>query len=95
MSKKDKKKVELPRIRLGGIYKDAISGWVGVAASMHIYLNGCVRYELSGADKDGKPIGYIFDAEQIVTIDDEPVETVSTHGGPRDSDTIDQRAVEA
>jgi hypothetical protein len=32
-------------------------------------MNGCVRIELSGADKDGKPDGYVVDIQQIEEVE--------------------------
>jgi hypothetical protein len=32
-------------------------------------VNGCVRFELAGADKDNKPTDYIFDQQQILWAD--------------------------
>ncbi len=75
-------------ITLGTTYKDKISGWTGVATARYEYLYGCVRIELSGCDKDGKPTGFVFDEEQIVDVEDAPVAPTSKHGGPRDSAPI-------
>lgn len=56
-------------IVLGQTYRDRVSGWTGVAVARHEYLNGCVRYELAASDKDGKPESFVFDEQQIVSID--------------------------
>lgn len=52
-------------IKLGKKYRDRVSGWEGIATARYEYMNGCVRVELSGADKDGHPKGHVFDSEQI------------------------------
>lgn len=76
------------KIKMGRIYKDSVSGWVGMAVSKHKYMNGCVRWELAGANKEGKPTGYVFDEQQIVQVDDQPVTATATAGGPRDHDPV-------
>lgn len=73
------------KMKMGRVYKDSISGWVGTATAKIKYLNGCVRWQLDGANQDGKPTGYIFDEQQIVEVDTEqPVTVQATAGGPRD-----------
>lgn len=86
------------RINLGDRAKDVVSGWEGVVCSRHEYLNGCVRFMIEGADKDGKPEGFVFDEQQVVVIEHNAVtpirapELTSTEtvpppartGGPRD-----------
>lgn len=52
-------------IELGDFVADVVSGWEGTAVARHEYLNGCVRWEISGTDKDGKPEGFVFDQQQI------------------------------
>jgi len=54
---------------LGQKYRDSVSGWVGVATARYEYMNGCVRIELSGADKDGKPDGYVVDIQQVEEVE--------------------------
>lgn len=75
---------------LGRKYRDVVSGWEGVATARYEYLNGCVRYEIAGADKDGKPESFIFDVEQLVAVDAPPVVTApaSPTGGPRSSKPV-------
>lgn len=62
----------LDDIVLGHYYRDAVSGWVGVATSRYEYLNGCVRVCLD-AMKDGKPEGQVFDWQQLQRLDRPPV----------------------
>jgi len=75
------------KIVLGETYRDKVSGWTGIAVAKLIYLNGCVRFQLGGKDKDGMPKDYIFDQEQL-----EPAKGPSIpqekepHGGDRSSE---------
>ena len=68
----------------GDRVRDEVSGWEGVATAKYLYQNGCVRYEVNGADKDGKPDGFVFDEQQLVVIEArrQPAPLAST-GGPR------------
>lgn len=70
---------------LGNRYRDAVSKWEGVATARYEYMNGCVRVELSGCDKDGKPDSFAFDVEQVEPVDAPPVERSNPKptGGPR------------
>lgn len=43
--------------------RDTVSGWKGKVISEYRYHNGCLRYEVAGADKDGKPES--FDIETV------------------------------
>lgn len=72
-------------LTLGNRYSDPISGWEGTATARYEYLNGCVRVELSGADKDGKPDAYVFDVQQLVAVDQPSAATVERResGGPQ------------
>lgn len=75
-------------ITFGRIYRDVVSGWQGVATAEYRYMNGCIRVELSGKDKDGKPDSFVFDIEQIaLLVHEEPVLVVDAQptGGPRDN----------
>lgn len=55
-------------LRFGRVYKDLVSGWEGTMTARYEYANGCVRVELSSADKDGYPKGHVFDVEQIALV---------------------------
>lgn len=69
-------------IELGKKYKDTVSGWEGIATLRLEFLNGCIRYELSGKDKDGAPQGHVFDEEQLLLVDDPtPVVAAPTRTG--------------
>lgn len=74
-------------IELGKKYKDTVSGWEGIATLRLEFLNGCIRYELSGKDKDGAPQGHVFDEEQLLLVEDElaplVVATPTRTGGDR------------
>lgn len=84
-------------IALGSKARDIVSGWEGIVTARYEYLNGCVRYEIGGKDKDGKPDQYVFDAQQIRVIAEPDVELVPRPvvvppparseriGGPRDN----------
>jgi hypothetical protein len=49
--------------------KDEVSGFEGVCTARYDYINGCIRVEMSGKDKDGKPEGFIFDQQQVLWAD--------------------------
>lgn len=70
---------------LGGRYRDHVSGWEGTATARYEYMNGCVRIEISGADKDGKPESFVFDVQQIEPVEPQLAEPATTQatGGPR------------
>lgn len=54
------------RLKLGKKYRDDVSGFGGVATAEYTFLNGCIRYQLTGESKDGKaPEELIFDIEQL------------------------------
>jgi hypothetical protein len=76
-------------IELGKRGRDSVSGWEGVLTARYEYMNGCVRYELSSKDKDGKPQGYVFDEQQIEMVEAEPVPTQPRRtGGARGSSPV-------
>jgi len=56
-------------VTLGERYRDVVSGWEGVATARYEYMNGCVRIEISGSDKDGKPESFVFDVQQIEAVE--------------------------
>jgi len=72
-------------MKLGDKCRDVISGWEGIATGRYEYLNGCVRWEISAADKDGKPEGFVFDEQQIMVVTEMTGRVASTPptGGPR------------
>lgn len=79
------------QFELGASARDRVSGWAGVITGRYEYLNGCERYEISGTDKDGKPEGFVFDAQQVevtaapaAELVRQP-ELVRRTGGPRDA----------
>lgn len=78
------------KITLGKKYRDTVSGYTGIATARYEYLNGCIRYELSGADKDGKPEHFVFDEQQIVAVVAPDVERAPARrtGGPRDNTPV-------
>lgn len=90
----------MDNIELGDQVKDVVSGWEGLATARYDYLNGCVRWEIAGADKDGKPDSYVFDQQQIQIMEKgrfkEPNSIMTgvigkrqrSTGGPRDNAPI-------
>jgi hypothetical protein len=71
-------------LKLGSKARDTVSGWEGTLTARYEYMNGCVRYEVSASDKDGKPEAFVFDQQQIEMIEEKapPAEPKPT-GGPR------------
>lgn len=73
--------------------KDVVSGFEGAVIARYDYINGCVRLEVAGTDKDGKPEAFIFDEQQLQWAESwiegyEPKAALSPlrrTGGPRDS----------
>lgn len=78
------------KIKLGNRYRDSVSGWEGTATARYDYMNGCTRIELAAKDKDGAPVSYVFDIEQMVVVDAPPVQrsAPSPTGGPRDNQAV-------
>lgn len=73
----------MSEITLGNKYRDKVSGWEGIATARYEYMNGCVRIEISGADKDGKPEGFVFDVHQVEEVVAAPVVVEQRQtGGP-------------
>lgn len=54
---------------LGDRVRDKVTGFEGIVTARYEYLNGCIRWEVSGVDKDGKPDGYAFDDMQVELLD--------------------------
>lgn len=71
------------RVSLGDKAKDTVSGFEGIIGSKHIYLNGCVRYAIEGADKDGAPVGHVFDEQQIEVIEKKAWKSPETQATPQ------------
>lgn len=76
------------KMKLGDTLRDKITGFTGVAVSVHEYLHGCRRFSLQPTDlRDGKPVEtHSFDEPQLEIIADGGVAPKSgnTPGGPRD-----------
>jgi hypothetical protein len=68
-------------ITLGTKVRDTVSGWEGTATARYEYMNGCVRYEISAHDKDGKPESFVFDEQQIEALPVEPLKTKKRRTG--------------
>jgi hypothetical protein len=82
---------------LGDKVRDVVSGWEGIASGRYEYLNGCIRWQVDGTDKDGKPDGYVFDDQQIEVVEEAvvpvhpavravvtpPMPAAARTGGPR------------
>lgn len=80
--------MSMPTITLGQQYRDSVSGWTGTATARYEYLNGCVRFEISDRDKDGKPESFVFDEQQLEPVEEGPVSAFPAPrptGGPRDN----------
>lgn len=82
--------------KLGDRVRDAVSGWEGIATARYEYLNGCVRWQIDGVDKDGKPEGFVFDDQQVqvvmadalAPVVEYPDPAVSSVGGPRSNTPV-------
>lgn len=71
-----------PVVQLGRKYRDQITGFEGVATSLHTYLYGCRRVTLSGL-VEGKPEDFTFDEPGLVELTTSgPIPEQDT-GGPR------------
>jgi hypothetical protein len=70
------------QIKLGDHYRDATSGFEGVAISRHEYLHGCTRVTLQHL-KDGDMKEYTFDAPALETVDTDEQITSRKTGGQR------------
>jgi hypothetical protein len=76
---------------LGDKVRDVVSGWEGIATGRYEYLNGCIRWQVDGTDKDGKPDGYVFDDQQVEVVERRVVmpapgpHIAGRTGGPRDN----------
>ena len=74
---------------LGCTIRDIVTGFTGIADSKHIYLNGCIRYNVQPKMKDDdteNPKSQHFDVEQLEFIDNgvnEKISSESTGGGKR------------
>lgn len=77
------------KIKLGESYRDRVSGWEGTAVARYEYMNGCVRYALAARDKDGKPVEFVFDEQQIEAGAAPAIVTEARRtGGPRDNKPV-------
>lgn len=78
-------------VELGDKVKDTVSGFIGIAVSRHIYLQGCHRISVQpGVDKEGKcPESQTFDEPQLMVVksgvvvaEPEPIAPKVRTGGP-------------
>ena len=53
------------RIELGDEVKDTISNWKGIVTAAHVYLHGCVRFNVCDRKKSEEKT---FDEPQLVII---------------------------
>lgn len=77
-------------IVLGEKYRDTVSGWEGIATARYEYMNGCIRIEISGADKDGKPEGFVFDVHQVERVEGRVPTTPAPTGGARSNRPVER-----
>lgn len=70
------------KIKLGERYRDSITGFEGIAISIHTYIHGCTRVALQTL-KDGDIKDFAFDAPALVEIKTEKTVTSKRTGGPR------------
>lgn len=75
-------------IKLGDKVKDAVSGYIGIAASKHIYLQGCNRITVqSEVDKEGKlPKSETFDETQLIVLEKQKVNLTNVDENPGGAD---------
>jgi hypothetical protein len=78
------------KVKLGKRYRDRVTGFEGVATSLHDYLQGCRRVTLEQLGKDGdKIVTLTFDEPNLELVDQGvrvPVGAGRT-GGPHDHST--------
>lgn len=80
------------RIDLGSRYRDAVTGYTGVATSRTEYLQGCFRIQLERLDENGKPEGFAFDEPNLEFVDVGVLGTrITDTGGPHDHTSIVDR----
>lgn len=55
------------KAKLGKVYRDKVTGFVGTATGKHEYLNGCVQFTLEARVKDEgtKPEAIAVDEQQL------------------------------
>lgn len=68
--------------------RDVVSGWKGKTIAEYRYHNGCLRYEVAGADKDGKPESFVFDEEQLELVARAAAPTAKRSGGDRSTTPV-------
>ena len=77
-------------VKLGEKVKDTVTGFRGIATGRYVFLNGCIRIEVTPEElKDGKPIEQVVFDEQRLT-----GKPSGLPGGPRPGPTTyatDQR----
>lgn len=78
------------KIKLGDRGRDTVSGWEGVATARYEYMNGCVRWELSGKDENGHPKGFVFDEEQLEAVEEAGRPVGPRSGGARGSAPVER-----
>jgi len=58
-------------VKLGDRAKDRVTGFTGIVTAVTVYLNGCVRVQVTPEklDKDGRPIATeSFDVQDLVSV---------------------------
>jgi len=72
-------------ITLGSKVKDTVTGFIGIATGVTIWLNGCIRYGVQSTElKDGRPVDiYWVDEPQIEVVLEEEKKEIQPKHGPR------------
>lgn len=85
--------VDTKGIQLGDNVKEIMTGLTGIIDSMHVYLNGCIRFGIRQRklDKDGKPLEVsLFDSQTVIATggniltEEASIEAPKPTGGPHD-----------
>lgn len=81
------------KVKLGRRYRDRVTGFEGVAVSLHEYIQGCRRITLEKLSADGdKLLSLTFDEPNLEQVGPRVVERLgAATGGPHDHDTPGSR----
>jgi len=73
-------------IVLGEKYKDQVTGFTGTATAITLWLNGCIRVELTARkvnDKGNALVFWIDEQNAVPARKKKPVNPAANRGGPR------------